>query len=147
MKRLSRVQPLYLVQGKIEIPPEAIRWQFVGSAGPGGQHVNRTSSKAVLRFSVKDSLYLPSYVVKRIEEHLKNRLTSDGDLIISSQRFREQHRNISDCLTKLSCIIEKAAVPPKVRKKTKKPRSAVMRRLTQKRHRSETKRRRRSLME
>ncbi|MEO1993043.1 MAG: alternative ribosome rescue aminoacyl-tRNA hydrolase ArfB [Pirellulales bacterium] len=147
MKRKSRTQPLSLAHGKIEIPPNAIRWQFVSSAGPGGQHVNRTSSKAVLRFSVRDSLYLPSYVTKRIQEHLQNRINSDGDLVISSQRFREQHRNISDCLTKLSCIIEKFASPPRVRKKTKKPRSAVRRRLIQKRHRSETKRRRRSLME
>lgn len=137
---MARTPTLRLARGSIVIPASAIEWQFARSAGPGGQHVNRTSSKAVLRFVVRDSAHLPSEVRSRLEAQQRSRLTADGELLISSQRFRDQHRNVADCLAKLSAMIERAAVRPTVRRKTKIPRAAVARRLATKRHRSETKR-------
>lgn len=137
---MARTPTLRLAHGSIVIPASAIEWQFARSAGPGGQHVNRTSSKAVLRFVVRDSPHLPSEVRSRLEAQQRSRLTADGELLISSQRFRDQHRNVADCLAKLSAMIERAAVRPTVRRKTKIPRAAVARRLATKRHRSETKR-------
>lgn len=137
---MARTPTLRLARGSIVIPASAIEWQFARSAGPGGQHVNRTSSKAVLRFVVRDSPHLPSEVRSRLEAQQRSRLTADGELLISSQRFRDQHRNVADCLAKLSAMIERAAVRPTVRRKTKIPRAAVARRLATKRHRSETKR-------
>ena len=129
------------------IPADAFDWQFARSAGPGGQHVNRTSSKAVLRFTVRDSPHLPPEVRSRLESQQRSRLTADGQLIVTSQRFRDQHRNVADCLAKLSAIVERAAVRPTLRRKTKIPRSAVARRLATKRHRSETKRGRQQPLE
>lgn len=137
---MARTRALRLVGGTIVIPSDALAWQFARSAGPGGQHVNRTSSKAVLRFVVRQSPHLPTEVRTRLEEQQRSRLTAEGDLVISSQRFRDQHRNVADCLAKLSAIIERAAVRPTPRRTTKIPRAAVARRLATKRHRSETKR-------
>ncbi len=137
---MARTRALRLAGGRIVIPADALAWQFARSAGPGGQHVNRTSSKAVVRFSVRNSSHLPAEVRARLEEQQRSRLTAEGDLLIASQRFRDQPRNVADCLAKLSAIIERAAVRPTVRRKTKIPRAAVARRLATKRHRSETKR-------
>lgn len=137
---MARTPTLRLARGSIVIPASAIEWQFARSAGPGGQHVNRTSSKAMLRFVARNSPHLPPEVRSRLLEQQRSRLTADGELLISSQRFRDQHRNVADCLAKLSAIIERAAMRPTVRRKTKIPRAAVARRLATKRHRSETKR-------
>ena len=137
---MARTSALRLAGGTIIIPADVLEWQFARSAGPGGQHVNRTSSKAVLRFGARHSPHLPPDVRARLEEQQRSRLTADGDLLISSQRFRDQHRNVADCLTKLSAIIERAAVRPTVRRKTKISRAAVAKRLATKRRHSETKR-------
>jgi ribosome-associated protein len=137
---MARSRTLRLAGGTIVIPSDALAWQFARSAGPGGQHVNRTSSKAVLRFVVRQSPHLPTEVRTRLEEQQRSRLTAEGDLVISSQRFRDQHRNVADCLAKLSAIIERAAVRPTPRRATKIPRAAIARRLATKRRRAETKR-------
>ena len=76
---------------------------------------------------------------RRFLDREKSRLTRDGEIIITSQRHRDQPKNIADCLAKLSLMLERALVEPKVRRRTKKPRSAIAKRLTGKRLRSETK--------
>jgi len=126
--------------GRVVIPAAALEWQFVRSSGPGGQHVNRTSSKAVLRFAARHSPHLPEDVRQRLLARERARLTRDGALVITSQRHRDQPQNIADCLAKLSAIVERALVPPKVRRPTKTPRSVTKKRLEGKRRRSETKR-------
>lgn len=126
--------------GRVVIPAAALEWHFVRSSGPGGQHVNRTSSKAVLRFDAVHSPHLPADVKSRLVEREKARLTRDGALVITSQRHRDQPRNIADCLAKLSEIVARALVAPKRRRPTKTPRSVVKKRLEGKHRRSETKR-------
>ena len=78
---MARTRALRLAGGTIVIPSAALAWQFARSAGPGGQHVNRTSSKAVLRFVVRQSPYLPTEVRTRLEEQQRSRLTAEGDLV------------------------------------------------------------------
>jgi ribosome-associated protein len=124
---------------EVVIPAEALVWQFVRSSGPGGQHVNRTSSKAVLRFDVRNCPSLPEDVRQRMLARERPRLTQDGAILISSQRHRDQLRNVADCLAKLSAIIERSLAAPKVRRRTKKPRSATRERLDSKKRRSKTK--------
>jgi len=135
-------RPLVIGTGaqRIVIPPEALDWQFARSSGPGGQHVNRTSSKAVLRFDIAGSPHLPEDVRVRLWTRVKSRLTREGMLVISSQRHREQPRNVADCLAKLSAIVERALVPPKVRRPTRVPRAARAARLDAKKRRGATKR-------
>jgi ribosome-associated protein len=126
--------------GAVTIPAEALEWQFVRSSGPGGQHVNRTSSKAVLRFDARHSPHLPEDVRRRLLERERPRLTRNGFLVITSQRHRDQPKNVADCLAKLSVMIERALVVPKVRRRSRTPRAVVARRLEGKRRRSATKR-------
>ena len=129
--------------GGITIPAEALRWQFVRSQGPGGQHVNKTSTKAELRLNLHDADYLPSPVTRRLRLAAGTQATNSGELIITSQRFREQHRNVADCLTKLSALLASALKTPKARKATQPTLGSRRRRLETKRRRSETKRLRR----
>ena len=130
--------------GRIVIPAEALQWQFARSAGPGGQHVNRTATKAVLRFDVAGSPHLPGDVRRRLLAREAARLTREGHLVITSQRHREQPRNVADCLAKLGAAIERAARPPKVRRATRVPRSEKAARLQAKKRRGDTKRLRRA---
>jgi ribosome-associated protein len=122
------------------IPAEALDWQFVRSSGPGGQHVNRTSSKAILRFDLRHTPHLPGDVRQRMLAALRPRLTTDGWLLIASQQHRDRGRNIADCRAKLAALVERALVPPKVRRRTKTPRSAIANRLETKKRRGATKR-------
>lgn len=123
----------------VVIPAEALEWQFARSAGPGGQHVNRTSSKALLRFQASRCPALPEDIRHRLLARERSRLTIDGDLLISSQRYREQPRNVADCLAKLSALIKQAILPPKKRRPTRIPRSAKAARLEAKKRRGSTK--------
>lgn len=123
----------------IVIPAEALDWQFVRSSGPGGQHVNRTASKAVLRFDVRHSPWLPEDVRQRLLAAVRARLTADGAILIVSQRHRDRPRNIADCREKLAALVERAVVPPRPRRRTKVPRSAVAGRLEAKKRRGRTK--------
>jgi ribosome-associated protein len=124
----------------IVIPAEALEWQFVRSSGPGGQHVNRTSSKAVLRFVIRHSPHLPDDVRRRLLAAVAPRLTKDGAILIASQVHRDRGRNIAECRDRLAILVARAATPPKPRRRTKVPRSAVAGRLDAKRLRSKTKR-------
>ena len=139
---MTRRRPLVIGTGpeRIVIPPEAMEWQFARSAGPGGQHVNRTSSKAVLRFDAVGCPTLPADVRQRLLTREASRLTAEGSLVISSQRHREQPRNVADCIEKLTVILERAAKPPKTRRATRIPRAARAARLESKKHRGATKR-------
>jgi ribosome-associated protein len=143
---VARVNDIRVTAGarEVVIPAETLAWQFVRSSGPGGQHVNRTSSKAVLRFDVRNSPHLPDDVRQRFLVRERSRLTSEGAIVIVSQRHRDQPGNVADCIAKLTELVRRAVVPPKVRRKTKKPRSAVTSRLTSKKRRSERKQLRRS---
>ena len=125
--------------GKTVIPAHAIHWQFSRSQGPGGQHVNKTNSRAELRIDIQHSNFLSPAVAQRLRSHAGNRVTTAGELILTSQRFREQNRNVNDCLTKLSALLTKSLGLPKTRHATQPTRASKTRRLERKRHRSATK--------
>jgi ribosome-associated protein len=127
----------------IHIPDEEFQWTFVRAGGPGGQNVNKVASKAVLRWNAASSPSLPEEVRTRLCRDWSQRLTREGDFIITSQRFRDQDRNRQDCLDKLKNLVLKAANPPKPRKATRPTRSSREARLRAKRHRSQVKSRRR----
>src|SRR5713101_1845904 len=131
------------VNESIRIPEDEFEWSFVRSGGPGGQNVNKVASKAVLRWNLAASPSLPEDVKARLRTKQQNRITTDGDLIITSQRFRDQERNKEDCLEKLRDMILQALVAPKPRKPSKPSRASRERRLQVKRHRSNIKKGRR----
>ena len=95
------------------------RWQFSRSQGPGGQHVNKTNSRAELRIDIQQTDFLAPAVAQRLRVHAGNRVTTAGELVLTSQRFREQNRNVNDCLAKLSALLIKALDLPKTRRATR----------------------------
>src|SRR5262249_18116248 len=120
----------------IAIPDSEFVWSFVRSSGPGGQNVNKVASKAVLRWPVAASPSLPEHVKTRLIALNRRRVTTEGDLVLSSQRFRDQERNRLDCLEKLAELVREAAALPQPRRATRPSRGSKLRRLAAKRRRS-----------
>ena len=123
----------------LSIPDDELSWSYARSGGPGGQNVNKVSSKAVLRWDVARSPSLPDEVKVRLRAQQRRRITTEGEFVMSSQRYRDQERNRQDCLEKLSELVRAATVAPKARKKKKPTRASKERRLKEKRHRSAAK--------
>lgn len=114
---------------KITVPYHELEFSFVRSSGPGGQNVNKVNSKAVLRWKIIESASLPILMRERILTKLATRMTTEGDLILMSDRFRDQKMNKDDCIEKLAELLEWASHLPKARKATKPTRSAKRRTL------------------
>jgi ribosome-associated protein len=131
------------VNDRIEIPRSELQFAFVRSSGPGGQNVNKVASKAVLHWNAVQSPALPEDVRQRLVASERRRINDRGELVLTSQRYRDQPKNIDDCLAKLTALILAAAKRPKVRRRTKPSRSSREARLNEKRVTSDKKRRRR----
>lgn len=112
---------------EIQIPLKEIEFSFARSSGPGGQNVNKVNSKAILRWNVSDSPSLPLGAKMRFVGTFASRLTADGSLVVSSDRHRDQGKNVEECLSKLREMIRQVATPPKPRKKTKPSRGSKIR--------------------
>lgn len=123
----------------IRIPIEEFTFTYARSGGPGGQNVNKVSSKVLLRWKPADSPSLPDEVKARFLAQQQSKLTTEGELLITSEKTRDQKKNYDDCLEKLREMILPAAKPPKKRKKTRPTRGSVERRLSEKRRESERK--------
>ena len=134
---------MLVVNARLKIPLREFKFTFARSSGPGGQNVNKLNTKALLRWPVITSPSLPEAVRRRLLSKVGRRVTAEGELLITSQRFRDAGRNVGDCLEKLRRMVAEAAVPPKRRRATKPSRASVRRRLDQKRRQSQKKQRRR----
>lgn len=132
------------INSRISIPDEELSWEYARSGGPGGQNVNKVSSKAVLRWHPASSPSLPPAVKARLLAAVKSKLTVEGELLITSQKTRDRERNVDDCLEKLRTLILAAATPPKRRVATKPTASSQRERVESKRKRSDAKNQRRS---
>ena len=121
---------------KIEIDPADIRVEFVCSSGPGGQNVNKVATAAQLRFDAVRSRSLTPEVRERLIRMAGKRVNAAGEIVIDARRYRTQQRNREDAMERLKKLIEKASVPPKVRRKSAPPPSANLRRLDGKKHRA-----------
>ncbi len=130
---------MLVVNERLSIPLTELHFTFARSGGPGGQNVNKVNTKATLRWAVTASPSLPDDVRERFMSKYRHRVTKDGELVTSSQRYRDQGRNVADCLAKLREMLEAALVVPKKRKPTKPSRGAKRRRLQEKRQRSQKK--------
>ncbi len=133
------VVPMLEVNDQIQIPLEELRFTFARSAGPGGQNVNKVNSKAILHWDVSQSPHLPDAVKQRFLSRYRTRVTVLGEIVISSQQYRDQSRNIEDCLEKLREMIVAVVQAPIPRKRTKPSRGVKERRLQSKREQSERK--------
>ncbi len=132
------------VTARVVIPRSEIHFSFVRSSGPGGQNVNKVSSKAVLRWSVIRSPSIPDDVRGRFLSRYFRRINDRGELVLTSQRFRDQAKNLDDCLEKMRSLLATVATPPRPRKKTRPSKASKERRLQDKRVTAQKKQRRRS---
>ena len=114
------------------ISEEELSFTYARSGGPGGQNVNKVSSKVLLRWNPATSAALPEDVRTRFLAQQRSRLTKEGDILITSQKTRDQGRNTEDCLEKLRTLILRALQPPKTRRPTKPSRGSKERRLADK---------------
>ncbi len=107
--------------------------------GPGGQNVNKVSSKVDLRWNPATSTALGEEDRAWLLQKLRNKLTADGTLIVTSTATRDQITNRADAMSKLALIVAAALDRPKPRRPTKPSKGAKRRRLADKRHISEKK--------
>ena len=127
---------------RIRIPCREFEWSAARSSGPGGQNVNKVNSKVTLRWKLVESDSLPGDVKERFIASYRRRITIDGELVMSSERFRDQSKNATDCLEKLRELLRSVATAPKPRRIVKRTKASQRRRLEEKRERTETKQRR-----
>lgn len=123
---------MLIVNTEIRVRLREFSFSFSRSSGAGGQNVNKLNTKATLRWEVARSQGLPDAVRARFLERYRRRITADGELVLTSQRFRNQGQNVADCLEKLRGMLAAVARPPRTRRATKPTRSSVERRLSSK---------------
>ena len=124
----------------IAIDENELQERFVRASGPGGQNVNKVATAVELRFDVAGSPSLPEPVRARLLAKRDRRLTEEGVLVLSAQRFRTQDRNREDARERLKAFVESGLHVPKPRIATRPSRASKQRRLDEKRGRSTIKR-------
>lgn len=127
----------------LAIDENEIQLDYIRSAGPGGQNVNKVASAVQLRFNVDASPTLPDAVKHRLHTLARNRITADGVLIVEAKRFRTQEQNREDAIARLVALLFQATEKPKPRKKTRPSAAAQANRIQSKKRRGATKRARR----
>ena len=132
-----------IVTPRLTIPATELGLAFARSGGPGGQNVNKVASKVELRWNPTTSAALTNDDRTWLLSRLASKLTTDGTLIVTSTKTRDQIKNRDDAMSKLTLIVRTALDRPKARKPTKPSKGSKRRRVEAKRHRSEIKRNRR----
>lgn len=124
------------VNTKIGIPLDELAISYSRSSGPGGQNVNKVNSKVLLRWSPGLTRVLSAEIKARLLKLNEHRLTKRGELLITCDRYRDQSRNLAECLNRLRALVQAALVAPRPRKPSKPSKAAKQTRLDEKRHRS-----------
>lgn len=127
------------VRPGVTVPERELSWAAVRSSGPGGQNVNKVSSKVELRFDFEASGVLTAAAKTRLRQLALHRLDSEGRILIVSQVTRNQPQNLADARARLAALIAQALVVPKRRKATRPSLGAKRARLQNKRAQSQKK--------
>lgn len=121
---------------------DEIHFDFIRSAGPGGQNVNKVASAVQLQFNIPSSNILSHRLKERLLVLAKSHIDQDGNLLITARRFRSQERNRQDALKRFCTLLEKARRPVPKRIETKPTLASKVERIEQKRRHSLKKQRR-----
>ncbi len=132
-------EPIRIARGVL-VPAAAIEWRAVRSSGPGGQNVNKVSSKVELHVRLARVTGLDPGARSRLAALASGKLDAEGRLIVTSQKTRDQGRNLEDACAKVQRLVERALRVPRPRRITTPGRRAIERRLKQKHVRSTVKR-------
>jgi ribosome-associated protein len=132
-------EPIRIAKG-ILVPDSALEWRAVRSSGPGGQNVNKVASKVELHVDLGAVTGLSAPARARLQALAAGRLDAEGRLLVTSQRTRDQLRNLEDTREKAKKLVERALKLPRPRRLTQPSPAAVERRLRKKRERAAVKR-------
>ncbi len=127
------------VKPGVRIPGSELDESHSRAGGPGGQHVNTSSTRITLRWNVQES-ELPEPIRARLLERLGSRLTSDGELVVHASSNRSQLRNREEARERLAEIVRQALVRQKARRPTRPTKGSQKRRIQSKKQRGERKR-------
>ena len=122
----------------LQIDERELHFDFIRSAGPGGQNVNKVATAVQLRFSIPGSS-LPEPVKDRLLKLAGKRVSQDGVLIIEARSYRTQDQNKEAAIQRLVELVKKASVRPRPRRKTRPSLASKLERIKDKRQRGEVK--------
>jgi ribosome-associated protein len=132
------ISPLEICPGVV-VAAEAQEMRATRSGGPGGQNVNKVSSKVELRVDLSRISGLDAGARQRLLAIASGGLDADGRLLVTSQRTRDQRQNLDDARDKVRVLVLRALVVPRPRRKTRPTRGSVERRIEDKKRRSRVK--------
>jgi ribosome-associated protein len=134
------VMDAIVVDDAVRVPAHALQARAVRSSGPGGQNVNKVSTKIDLRVDLGGIEGLSEDARARLRSLARHRLDADGRLVVTSQLTRNQARNLEDARDKVRDLVAAALVRPRTRRASRPTAAARERRLTVKKQRSAVKR-------
>lgn len=127
------------ITNSITINEDELVEDFIRASGPGGQNVNKVASAVQLRFDAANSPAISSELFPKLRKLAGQRMTLDGVIVITANRFRTQERNREDAKERLSALIRQAATPVKKRRPTRPTKGSKERRLSSKKKHAQTK--------
>jgi ribosome-associated protein len=131
---------MLVVSELVQISDDEFEWSYARSGGSGGQNVNKVASKALLRWKASSTVAaIPTAARARMQALYPRRFTTEGDVVIQSQKYRDQERNREDCLMKLAEMIRAALVVPRAHIVTRPTAVSKRRRVADKRKQSQKK--------